>query len=104
MIAQESQDVHLILIVDAHSHSILVGNRVMHTTPSEYEILAFMAARRGRLVTRETLADVLYGAKPDCDAPLSNVIDVMISHIRRKLSEAGASPLQRRWGAGYILP
>jgi DNA-binding response OmpR family regulator len=96
--------VALALAVDRDSHTITVGGVPIHTTPSEYEILAYMADRRGRLISREKLSDVLYGARPDCDAPASNVVDVMICNIRHKLAAAGAPALQRRWGQGYFLP
>jgi hypothetical protein len=91
--------------IDRDSHTVSVAGVEVHTTPSEYEIVAFLLARRGRLVGRQTLADVLYGAKPDCDAPRSNVVDVMICRIRRKLTAAGSAvTVQRRWGTGYFLP
>jgi hypothetical protein len=90
--------------VDRESHTVSVGGEAIHTTPSEYEIIAFMEARRGRLVERAMLADVLYGSHPDCDMPRSNVIDVLMCRIRRKLADAGGPAVQRRWGSGYFLP
>ncbi len=58
------------------------------------ELLAF---NRGRLVTRTMIYEHIYGEDDDT---LSNVVDVYVSNLRRKL---GDSLIETRRGQGYII-
>jgi DNA-binding response OmpR family regulator len=40
---------------------------------------------KGRIVTHRVIWDTLYGARPECDMPSSDVIKTHICHIRKKL-------------------
>lgn len=67
-------------------------------TASQFQILGYMARRVGRVVTRSSLVDLIYG---DYDEKDSNVIDVQVYHIRRKL---GKEFIVSRRGFGYEIP
>jgi two-component system OmpR family response regulator len=66
-------------------------------TAKEFAILEYLARRRGTLVTRSVLCDHLYNEDDDV---LSNVVDVHVAALRRKL---GRELIQTRRGHGYII-
>ena len=65
--------------------------------PKEYALLEFLAMHRGELVTRAMLYDHIYDEE---DATMSNVVDVYVAAIRRKL---GRDLIRTCRGAGYII-
>lgn len=70
-------------------------------TAMEYRMFEFLARRRGRVVTRTELREYLY---PDDDDPDSNVIEVVIRRLRRKLDPDGSiQPIETLRGRGYRL-
>ncbi len=64
-------------------------------TAREYALVELLALYRGRLITRSVIYDRLFG---DDDDTLSNVVEVHVSHIRKKL---GKDFIQTRRGQGY---
>ena len=66
-------------------------------SPKEFALLEFLALHRGKLVTRSMLHDHIYD---DGDATMSNVVDVYVANLRRKL---GRDLIKTRRGAGYII-
>jgi DNA-binding response OmpR family regulator len=70
-------------------------------TDREYALLEFLAQRRGRVVTRSMIWKDLY---EETDANTSNLIDVYIGYLRRKIDRGFEPPLiLTRWGKGYLL-
>lgn len=69
-------------------------------TPYEYRLIEALALRAGRVVSKDSLYDVIYGA--DADGPGLNVIDVYVCKVRRKLG-LGTAYLRTVWGRGYSL-
>jgi hypothetical protein len=74
------------------------GGRSIGLTAREFGLLVALATRRGRVLTRETLLDVVWGADYDGGA---KTVDVHVRRLRAKLGEA--LPLQTIRGAGYVL-
>ncbi|HET9468466.1 MAG TPA: winged helix-turn-helix domain-containing protein, partial [Vicinamibacterales bacterium] len=66
-------------------------------TAREYAILELMVRNRGTLVTRSTICEHIYSEASDV---FSNVIDVHIAALRRKL---GPTVIHTRRGQGYIV-
>ena len=66
-------------------------------TAREWAVLELLAARRGRVVSRETILDVVWG---DVTGSASASLDVIIGRIRRKL---GAEVVRTVRGRGYGL-
>ena len=66
-------------------------------TPSEFRLIQYLALHRGRVVPRDELLAHLYS---DSDDTWSNVLEVYVSGIRRKL---GAEIIETRRGHGYIV-
>lgn len=70
-------------------------------TPTEYSLLELLALRRGRVVTREQILDHLYDSAAEVS---SNVIEVLVCALRKKVQPDGAPPLiVTRRGRGYLI-
>lgn len=65
--------------------------------PKEYALLEFLALHRGTLVTRSMLYEHIYD---DRDDSMSNLVDVYVSSLRRKL---GPGLIRTCRGSGYII-
>jgi two-component system, cell cycle response regulator CtrA len=77
------------------------GNRI-HITRKEYQILAFLALRKGSTMTKEMILSHLYGGM---DEPGAKIIDVFICKLRKRLAIAsgGFNYIETVSGRGYSL-
>ncbi|WP_129775939.1 response regulator [Peristeroidobacter soli] len=83
------------------SRSVFVGTDEVTLSSNEFDLLFFLACRAGEIQSRETLYQQLY--KRDYDG-LDRTLDVRVSHLRKKLSDAGAPERIRTvWGHGYLF-
>jgi DNA-binding response OmpR family regulator len=70
-------------------------------SPKEFELFRYFMENAGHVVTREMLLREVWHMNFD---PQTNVVDVNISRLRRKLEEGFGSPaLETIWGIGYRL-
>lgn len=83
--------------IDTASKTVRRAGEVVPLTAREYSILEYLARRRGTVVTRTTLYDHIYD---DRAAFVSNVIDVHVAALRRKL---GRTLIQTRRGQSYLI-
>ena len=89
------------LTLDTASQTAKRGNRVISLTSKEYALLEFLARNAGRVVGRSEIAEHVWDESFD---PFSNLIEVYVNRLRRKLDDNGDPPLlQTRRGSGYIL-
>ena len=72
------------------------GSRIP-LTPMEFEVLVFLARRRGKLVPRDQLQKLIH---PDEERDVSNVVDVLLLRLRKKL---GRDLIATRRGQGFII-
>lgn len=86
-------------VLDAGGRELSLGDRHIPLTPRESAVLAYLWQRDGRVVTREALLDEVW--EPDYDGG-SNVVDVVVRSLRRKLGDR-ASMIETVRGAGYRL-
>jgi DNA-binding response OmpR family regulator len=77
-------------------------HRIEHLTPTEMKLLLELAKQPGRAVSREDLMDRVWGENY---VGGSNIVDVYIRRLRRKLERAPANPriIQSARGIGYRL-
>jgi len=76
-------------------------NRHLSLSPREFELFRYFMENAGEIVTREMLLRDVWGMSFD---PQTNVVDVNIGRLRRKLEESFESPaLETIWGSGYRL-
>lgn len=85
------------LLIDTSARRVSRDGVAIPLTAREYAILELLADRRGQLVTRGTIRERLYDDEADLS---SNVIDVHVASLRRKL---GADLIQTRRGLGYMI-
>ena len=70
------------------------------TSPKEFELITYFARNAGQVVTRMQLLENVWNLHFD---PGTNVVDVHVGRLRRKLEEAGATAIQTARGEGYIF-
>jgi two-component system response regulator MprA len=89
------------LRLDPAAHGARVGERVEALTPTEFRLLAALAARPGEVLRRHEL---VAAAWPDGAIVHANTLDAYIGRLRRKLRGLGASAqIATARGVGYTL-
>ncbi len=89
------------LELDLISRTARRGQRWFDLLPREFQMLEYLMRRKGRVVTRTMLLEGLWDYRFD---PGTNVIDVHISRLRRKIDAEGERPLIRTVrGSGYMI-
>jgi DNA-binding response OmpR family regulator len=89
------------LVVDTRSRRVRLSNRDVSLTAKEYAFLEYLVRRAGDVVSRADIAEHVWDEHYD---PLSNVVDVYVQRLRRKLDRPGAeSVIRTRRGEGYQL-
>ncbi len=91
------------LRIDSAARSVTRGGEPIETTAREFAVLEFLARHPGQVVTRTQLWENLYGFDAEGQ---SNVIDVYVSALRRKLETPGAGHeawIHTRRGQGYLF-
>jgi two-component system OmpR family response regulator len=89
------------LVIDPLSRTVKRAGRKLDLKPREYLLLEYFARNEGRVVTRTMLLEQVWDYHFD---PATNVIDVHVSRLRRKLEEGFDRPLLHTVrGAGYML-
>jgi len=89
------------LVLDTRGRRVWVRDREVSLTAKEYALLEYLARRVGDVVSRGDIAEHVWDEHYD---PLSNVVDVYIQRLRRKLDLPGSgSVIRTRRGEGYQL-
>ncbi len=87
------------IAIDTRRRDVHVDGRPIVLTAREYALLEFFCRRSGDVVARTEIAEHVWDDRYD---PLSNVIDVYVQRLRRKIDRPGRASLIRAWrGAGY---
>jgi two-component system copper resistance phosphate regulon response regulator CusR len=89
------------LVLDTRARKLSAFNQAISLTAKEYALLEYLARRSGDVVSRADIAEHVWDEHHD---PMSNVVDVYVQRLRRKLDQAGAtSVIRTRRGEGYQL-
>lgn len=89
------------LQIDTSRRVMQRGDETIDLSPREYALLEFLALRAGQLVTRSDIWEHVYDFHASAE---SNVVDVFIGHLRRKIERPDRARLiHTRRGQGYIL-
>jgi DNA-binding response OmpR family regulator len=86
------------VVVDRAAHEVSVDGRRVTLTAKEFALLAFLAANRGRVYSREALLARVWGSRYEGGA---RTVDIHVRRLRAKLGDA--LPLETLRGAGYKL-
>ncbi len=85
------------IVIDTAARLVRSEDGTVPLTPREYGLVEYLALHRGSVVTRTELYEHLFDENDDT---LSNLLDVHISNVRKKL---GASFISTRRGHGYCI-
>jgi two-component system copper resistance phosphate regulon response regulator CusR len=89
------------LELDTAARRASSGGRIIPLTSREYALLEFLARRLNTVVGRAEIAEHVWDSSYE---PLSNVIDVCVQRLRKKLDLPGRpSFIQTRRGEGYMM-
>jgi DNA-binding response OmpR family regulator len=89
------------LLIDTVGQNVSRGGRAIPMTAKEYALVEFLARNAGRVVGREEIAEHVWDEEFD---PFSNLIEVYINRLRRKIDTDSLKPLlHTRRGSGYVL-
>lgn len=89
------------LHLDPLRHEVTVDGAPVELTAREFELLEVFVRQAGVVLTRSELLSQVWGYDFDVQ---SNVVDVFVGYVRRKLQDAGAPPLIHTVrGQGFVL-
>jgi DNA-binding response OmpR family regulator len=89
------------LTVDTQARRVERAGRQIQLTTKEYGLLEYLARRRGEVVGRADIAEHVWDDSFD---PMSNLIEVYVQRLRRKIDDGRELKLiQTRRGSGYTL-
>ena len=87
------------LALDFTAQKASLSDTPVDLTTFEYRVLQFLVRERARVVSKQELSDYLYPHDDDRD---SNVLEVLIGRLRRKLDPTGSlMPIETLRGRGY---
>jgi DNA-binding response OmpR family regulator len=89
------------ITLDPDRHQVTVKDASELLSAREYALLSYLIRHAGRVVTRQQILDEVWGADPDV---YSNVVDLYVHYLRRKLGSLGRGDAVRTIrGVGYVL-
>jgi two-component system, OmpR family, copper resistance phosphate regulon response regulator CusR len=88
------------LRLDTRAQRVTVHNETVDLTVREYGVLEYLLRHRGAVVTRDEILSHVWDQFFDS---LSNVVDVHVKNVRKKLPKFYAKRIETVWGKGYRL-
>ena len=88
------------LTIDTASHRVMRGDDEIALTSKEYALLEYLARNSNRVISRGEIAEHVWDEHYD---PFSNVIDVYVNRLRRKIDDGDAQRIVTRRNEGYLL-
>lgn len=85
------------LQLDERKQMVNLAGEQLSLTGAEFRLLRYLMLHHGQLLSKSRLMDHLYDAEAEPD---SNVLEVHINHLRRKL---GKHVIETRRGQGYVF-
>ena len=87
------------LEIDLITREVRRAGELVRLSTTEFELLVYLVRNRGRVLTREQILRTVWGYEHD---PETNVVDVYIGYLRRKLRrEGGGTPIVTVRSVGY---
>lgn len=82
------------------ARTVHVNRAHVAVSPKEFELITYFARNAGQVVTRMQLLENVWKLHFD---PGTNVVDVHVGRLRRKLEDAGSTAIQTARGEGYVF-
>jgi DNA-binding response OmpR family regulator len=89
------------VVINIDSREVTRAGQDICLTPKEYDLLVYLVLHKNKTVTREGILLNVWGYEYEGD---TNVLDVYISYLRKKIEEGFNSPfIQTVRGIGYTI-
>lgn len=89
------------LELDQDTHEVRRANEAIELTPKEYTVLEYLMRHRGKVMSRTLITEYAWGYHFD---PGTNIVDVVITHLRKKVDAKHARKLIGTVrGVGYVV-
>jgi DNA-binding response OmpR family regulator len=90
------------LIINSVARAVSLNSQPVALSSAEFDLLVHLAEHAGEIQSRATLFQHLYGREYD---GVDRMLDVRISHLRKKLCDDADSPerIKTIWGQGYLF-
>jgi two-component system copper resistance phosphate regulon response regulator CusR len=89
------------LDIDQATREVRRAGELIELTPKEYTVLEYLARHAGRVMSRTLITEYAWGYHFD---PGTNIVDVVINHLRKKIDARHARKLiSTVRGVGYVL-
>ena len=89
------------LVLDKSTREVRRGGELIELTPKEYTVLEYLMRHAGRVMSRTLITEYAWGYHFD---PGTNIVDVVINHLRKKIDAARTDKLIHTVrGVGYVV-
>ena len=89
------------LVINEDAHEVLVGGVPVELSPTEYQLLRFLAVNPNRVLTKAQILDHVW--EYDFNGEMG-IVESYVSYLRRKLDPLSSEPLiVTKRGVGYLL-
>lgn len=89
------------LTLDLDARELRRGDALIELTPKEFLVLEYLMRHTGRVMSRTLITEYAWGYHFD---PGTNIVDVVINHLRKKLdTKAGPKLIATVRGVGYVI-
>ena len=88
------------LILDEDSHEVTRGGEAILLTTTEFEVLRFLMHNPRRVMSKTQILDHVWSYD---FGGLSNIVELYISYLRKKIDSGRAPMIHTLRGAGYVL-
>ncbi len=86
--------------IEPSSRKVTVDGSAIELTAKEYELLEFLVANAGKVISRDEILEAVWGGQHGAD---SNVIEVFVHHLRNKIGDRDNRIIQTVRGVGYFF-
>ncbi|HEA23045.1 hypothetical protein LCGC14_1214530 [marine sediment metagenome] len=86
--------------IDTRSRTAYINQKALGLTRKEYDLLLFFITNKGRVLSKEIIAEHLWGDSSDM-VDNFDFIYVHINNLRKKLTDSGAKYIKTAYGSGY---
>lgn len=86
--------------MDPDSRRATVHGEPLDLTAKEYDLLSYLVANAGRVISRDEIITSVWGGQHSMD---SNVIEVFVCHLRNKIGDHNNTIIQTIRGVGYFF-
>jgi two-component system OmpR family response regulator len=88
------------LVVDLDTHEAWRGDRPLDLTATEFRLLAFLAENPRRVLSKSQILDQVWDEGFDGE---SNIVEIYISYLRKKVDRDGPPLIRTVRGVGYTM-